>query len=74
MSEGQLKIGAIHTYIELYARLHVDLTPNVPVPGFKADRAGNLYTGPSIEATPALVEVAAFRNGIGIAQVKSSTT
>ena len=44
--------------------------PNVAlVAGFKADRRGNLYTGPSTEDTPALVEAAAFRNGIVIAQV-----
>jgi len=70
LQDGQLEIGAIHTYIELYARLYVDLTPNVVlIAGFKADRKGNLYTGPSTEDTPALVESAAFRNGIVIAQV-----
>lgn len=70
LQDGILEIGAIHTYIELYARLYVDLTPNVVlVAGFKADRQGNLYTGPSTEDTPALVEAAAFRDGIVIAQV-----
>jgi malonate decarboxylase alpha subunit len=70
LEDGQLEIGAIHTYIELYARLYVDLTPQVVlVAGFKADRDGNLYTGASTEDTPALVEAAAFRNGIVIAQV-----
>ena len=29
LQDGILEIGAIHTYIELYARLYVDLTPNV---------------------------------------------
>jgi malonate decarboxylase alpha subunit len=70
LADGVLEVGAIHTYIELYARLYVDLTPNIVlVAGFKADRAGNLYTGPSTEDTPALVEAAAFRDGIVIAQV-----
>ena len=70
LEDGQLEIGAIHTYIELYARLYVDLVPNIAlIAGFKADRQGNLYTGPSTEDTPALVEAAAFRNGIVIAQV-----
>jgi malonate decarboxylase alpha subunit len=70
LQDGILEIGAIHTYIELYARLYVDLTPNVVlVAGYKADREGNLYTGPSTEDTPALVEAAAFRDGIVIAQV-----
>ncbi|WP_437614489.1 malonate decarboxylase subunit alpha [Erwinia sp. V71] len=70
LEDGLLEIGAIHTYIELYARLYVDLIPNVAlVAGFKADRKGNLYTGPSTEDTPALVEAAAFRDGLVIAQV-----
>jgi malonate decarboxylase alpha subunit len=70
LADGQLEIGAIHTYVELYGRLYVDLTPNVVlVAGFKADRAGNLYTGASTEDTPALVEAATFRDGIVIAQV-----
>lgn len=70
LQEGLLSVGALHTYIELYARLYVDLTPNVVlVAGYKADRQGNLYTGPSTEDTPALVEAAAFRDGIVIAQV-----
>ena len=70
LQDGLLEVGAIHTYIELYARLYVDLTPNVVlVAGFMADRQGNLYTGPSTEDTPALVEAAAFRDGIVIAQV-----
>ncbi|MDK1705017.1 malonate decarboxylase subunit alpha [Serratia rubidaea] len=70
LEDGQLEIGAIHTYIELYSRLYVDLVPNVAlVAGFKADRQGNLYTGPSTEDTPALVEAAAFKDGIVIAQV-----
>jgi len=70
IQDGILEVGAIHTYVELYARLYVDLTPNVVlVAGFKADRAGNLYTGSSTEDTPALVEAAAFRDGIVIAQV-----
>ncbi|RRZ96937.1 malonate decarboxylase subunit alpha [Erwinia sp. 198] len=70
LEDGQLEIGAIHTYVELYARLYVDLAPNVAlIAGFKADRKGNLYTGPSTEDTPALVEAAAFHDGIVIAQV-----
>ncbi|MGS0740356.1 malonate decarboxylase subunit alpha [Glaciimonas sp. GG7] len=70
LQDGVLEVGAIHTYVELYGRLYVDLTPNVVlVAGFKADRQGNLYTGSSTEDTPALVEAAAFRDGIVIAQV-----
>ncbi|NYT67046.1 malonate decarboxylase subunit alpha [Pusillimonas noertemannii] len=70
LQDGRLEIGAIHTYAELYARLYVDLIPDVVlVAGYMADRQGNLYTGPSTEDTPVLVEAAAFRNGIVIAQV-----
>lgn len=70
LDDGLLEIGAIHTYIELYARLFVDLIPNVAlVAGYKADSKGNLYTGPSTEDTPSIVEAAAFKNGIVIAQV-----
>ncbi|KWR89883.1 malonate decarboxylase subunit alpha [Cupriavidus sp. IDO] len=70
LEDGLLEVGAIHTYIELYARLYVDLTPQIVlVAGYKADRDGNLYTGASTEDTPALVEAAAFRDGIVIAQV-----
>ena len=72
LQEGTLTVGALHTYIELYARLYVDLSPNVVmVAGYMADRQGNLYTGPSTEDTPALVEAAAFRDGIVIAQVNA---
>nr|WP_024966861.1 malonate decarboxylase subunit alpha [Pantoea sp. IMH] len=70
LDDGLLEIGAIHTYIELYSRLYVDLAPNVAlIAGYKADRKGNLYTGASTEDTPALVEAAAFHDGIVIAQV-----
>jgi malonate decarboxylase alpha subunit len=65
-----LKIGAIHTYLELYARMLVDLTPRVAlVVADKADRNGNLYTGPNTEDTPTIVEATAFRGGIVVAQV-----
>lgn len=70
MMDGTIEVGAIHTYIELYARLFVDLIPNVLLAAaFKGDREGNLYTGPSTEDTPALAEATAFSNGIVIAQV-----
>jgi malonate decarboxylase alpha subunit len=65
-----LRICAIHTYLELYARMLVDLTPQVAlVVADKADSAGNLYTGPNTEDTPTITEAAAFRGGIVVAQV-----
>ena len=70
VAAGQLQIGAIHTYLELFARYFVDLTPQVAlVVAQAADRHGNLYTGPNTEDTPAIVEATAFKNGIVIAQV-----
>jgi malonate decarboxylase alpha subunit len=72
VEDGQLVIGAIHTYVELYARLLVDLIPNVVlVCAEQADSEGNLYTGPNTEDTPVIVEAAAFSNGIVIVQVNS---
>ena len=67
---GKLEIGAIHTYLELYARYFVDLTPRVAlVTAQAADREGNLYTGPNTEDTPAIVEATAFKDGVVVAQV-----
>src|ERR1700719_4282538 len=70
LEDGQLEIGAIHTYVELYARLLVDLVPNVVlVCAGQPDAEGNLYTGPNTEDTPVIVESAAFHDGIVIVQV-----
>src|SRR6201993_1495201 len=70
LEDGVLEIGAIHTYVELYARPLVDLAPNVVlVCAEQADREGNLYTGPNTEDTPVIVEAAAFHDGIVIVQV-----
>src|ERR1700693_496036 len=70
LEDGVLEIGAIHTYVELYARLLVNLIPNVVlVCAEQADREGNLYTGPSAEDTPVIVEAAAFHDAIVIVQV-----
>ena len=45
---GQIEIGAIHTYLELFGRYFVDLTPQrrPVVAAQAADADGNLYTGP----------------------------
>ena len=70
VGEGRLQIGAIHTYLELFARYFVDLTPQVSlIAAQAADAQGNLYTGPNTEDTPAIVEATAFSGGIVIAQV-----
>ena len=70
LDEGKLEIGSIHTYIELYARMLIDLTPQVAlVCAEQADRDGNLYTGANTEDTPTIVEATAFRHGVVLAQV-----
>ena len=70
VSNGKINIGAIHTYLELFGRYFIDLTPQVAlVAAQAADRHGNLYTGPNTEDTPAIVEATAFKSGIVIAQV-----
>jgi malonate decarboxylase alpha subunit len=67
---GQIELGAVHTYLELFARYFIDLTPDVAlIAAVSADRDGNLYTGPNTEDTPTIVEATAFRDGIVIAQV-----
>ena len=67
---GKIELGAVHTYLELFARYFVDLTPNVAlIAAVSADRDGNLYTGPNTEDTPTVVEATAFKDGIVIAQV-----
>ncbi len=70
VSTGQIRIGAIHTYLELFARYFIDLTPRVAlVCAQSVDAQGNLYTGANTEDTPAIVEATAFKSGIVIVQV-----
>jgi malonate decarboxylase alpha subunit len=67
---GKIELGAVHTYLELFARYFIDLTPQVAlIAAVSADRDGNLYTGPNTEDTPTVVEATAFKDGIVIAQV-----
>jgi malonate decarboxylase alpha subunit len=70
LEDRRLEIGAIHTYVELYARMFIDLIPNVAlVCAAQGDQDGNLFTGPNTEDTPTIVEAAGFSSGIVIAQV-----
>jgi malonate decarboxylase alpha subunit len=67
---GTIELGAVHTYLELFARYFIDLTPQVAlIAAVSADRDGNLYTGPNTEDTPTVVEATTFGNGLVIAQV-----
>lgn len=68
---GQIELGAVHTYLELFARYFIDLTPNVAlIAAVCADAEGNLYTGPNTEDTPTVVEATSFKGGLVVAQVK----
>jgi malonate decarboxylase alpha subunit len=70
LDDGKVEIGAIHTYVELYARMLLDLTPDVAlICADQADRQGNLFTGPNTEDTPTIVEATAFHDGVVVAQV-----
>ncbi|MBU3571010.1 malonate decarboxylase subunit alpha [Priestia aryabhattai] len=70
IEDGTLKMGGIHTYLELYGRLFIDLIPNIAlVAADKADAQGNLYTGANTEETPTIIEATAFKDGIVIVQV-----
>jgi len=71
VNEGKVRIGAIHTYLELFGRYFVDLTPRVSLVAAElADASGNLYTGFNTEETPTVVEATAFKQGIVIAQAR----
>ena len=67
---SKIELGAVHTYLELFARYFIDLTPHVAlIAAVSADREGNLYTGPNTEDTPTVVEATAFKDGVVVAQV-----
>jgi malonate decarboxylase alpha subunit len=66
----KIELGAVHTYLELFARYFIDLTPQVAlIAAVSADRDGNLYTGPNTEDTPTVVEATSFKSGLVVAQV-----
>jgi malonate decarboxylase alpha subunit len=70
LNAGTIELGAIHTYVELFARYFVDLTPHVALTVARsADRQGNLYMGPNTEDSPTVIEATAFKQGIVVAQV-----
>jgi len=70
LNSGKVQLGAIHTYIELFGRYYVDLTPHVAMTVARmADHEGNLYMGPNTEDSPAVIKATAFKQGIVVAQV-----
>ena len=69
-AQGKIELKGIHTYIELYARYFMDLTPNVALlVAEMADKDGNIYTGANTEETPTIAEATAFKDGIVIVEV-----
>lgn len=71
VAAGQVQVGAIHTYLELYARCFIDLVPDVCLLAAEAcDAAGNLFTGFNTEDTPTIAEATRFNCGIVIVQVR----
>ena len=70
-AEKKVKIGAIHTYLELYGRYFVDLYPQIAILVAEAcDEAGNVYTGNNTEDTPLIAEATRFKMGVVIVQAK----
>ena len=70
LAAGKIELGAIHTYIELFGRYFIDLTPKVALTvARQADKHGNLYMGPNTEDSPVVIEATAFKQGIVVAQV-----
>ena len=70
LNSGKVELGAIHTYIELFGRYFVDLTPHVALTVARAaDHDGNLYMGPNTEDSPVVIEATALKQGIVVAQV-----
>ncbi len=70
-TEKKVKIGAIHTYLELYGRYFVDLYPQVAILVAEAcDEAGNIYTGNNTEDSPLIAEATRFKMGVVVVQAK----
>lgn len=68
--QGKIELKGIHTYLELFARYFMDLTPNIALlVAEEADAAGNIYTGANTEETPTIAEASAFKDGIVIVEV-----
>jgi len=70
VKDGSIILGDIHTYLELFGRYFIDLTPKIAmVAAYQADAEGNLYTGANTEDTPVIIEATKGKQGIVIAQV-----
>ena len=70
-AEKKVRIGAIHTYLELYGRYVVDLCPQVSLlVADTCDEEGNIFTGFNTEDTAMIAEATHFKAGVVIVQVK----
>jgi malonate decarboxylase alpha subunit len=70
-ADKKVRIGAIHTYLELYGRYFVDLYPQVAILAAEAcDAEGNVYTGANTEDSPIIAEATRFKMGVVIVQAK----
>lgn len=70
-AEKKVRIGAIHTYLELYGRYFVDLCPQVAILAAEAcDAEGNIYTGTNTEDSPIIAEATRFKMGVVIVQAR----
>ncbi len=70
-SEGKCRIGAIHTYLELFGRYFLDLFPQVSLlVAEAADEEGNIFTGFNTEDSAVIAEATHFQLGVVAVQVK----
>ncbi len=71
VTSHKARVGAIHTYLELFSRYFLDLIPDVCLLVAEAcDEAGNIYTGFNTEDTAMICEAARFNLGIIVVQVE----
>ena len=72
VAQRKVRVGAIHTYLELFSRYFLDLVPNVCLLAAEAcDADGNIFTGFSTEDTPTICEAAHFNSGVVVFQVRN---
>lgn len=72
---NKVRIGAIHTYLELYGRYFVDLYPQVAILVADAcDAEGNIYTGANTEDSPVIAEATRFKMGVVIVRSGRNST
>ena len=73
LTSGQIELGAIHTYIELFGRYFIDLTPKGGADRWRARRTSTATStwGLTPRISPVVIEATAFKQGIVVAQVNA---